>query len=114
MAERRYWLLKSEPGAYSFADLKGEEDQTAEWDGVRNFQARNILRDEIKTGDGVLFYHSVVRPMAVVGTAVVIRGGYPDYTAWDPDSGTRTPRARRTVPSGTWWTSKPSPSSPSR
>jgi predicted RNA-binding protein with PUA-like domain len=101
MAERRYWLLKSEPGAYSFADLKGEEDQTAEWDGVRNFQARNILRDEIKTGDGVLFYHSVVKPMAVVGTAVVIRGGYPDYTAWDPDS--EHPDPKSTPDSPIWY-----------
>ncbi len=101
MAERRYWLLKSEPGAYSFADLKGEEDQTAEWDGVRNFQARNILRDEIKTGDGVLFYHSVVKPMAVVGAAVVIRGGYPDYTAWDPDS--EHPDPKSTPDSPIWY-----------
>ena len=86
MPERSYWLVKSEPGAYSWADLVSEEDQTAEWDGVRNYQARNILRDQMKVGDGVLFYHSNVKPMAVVGTAVVVREGYPDDTAWDPDS----------------------------
>jgi predicted RNA-binding protein with PUA-like domain len=86
MAERSYWLVKSEPGAYSWADLLSEEDQTAEWDGVRNYQARNILRDQMKVGDGVLFYHSNAKPMAVVGTAVVVREGYPDDTAWDPDS----------------------------
>ena len=86
MTERRYWLFKSEPSSYSFSDLMGEEYQTAEWDGVRNYQARNFLRDEVKVGDGVLFYHSNVKPPAVVGTAVVVRDGYPDDTAWDPDS----------------------------
>ena len=86
MVERNYWLLKSEPSAYSFADLMNEDEQTAEWDGVRNYQARNFLRDDIKEGDGVLFYHSSVDPPSVVGTAVVVRGGYPDDTAWDPDS----------------------------
>ena len=86
MAERNYWLVKSEPGAYSWADLLSEEDQTAEWDGVRNYQARNLLRDQMKVGDGVLFYHSNAKPMAVIGTAVVVREGYPDDTAWDPDS----------------------------
>ena len=80
----RYWLFKSEPGAYSFDDLV--EDGVAEWDGVRNFQARNLLRDEIKEGDGVLFYHSSSKPLAVVGTAVVLRDGYPDTTAEDPNS----------------------------
>ena len=86
MAQQGYWLFKSEPSAYSFADLMGEEDRTAEWDGVRNYQVRNFLRDEVKKGDGVLFYHSSVEPPAVVGTAVVVREGYPDDTAWDPDS----------------------------
>lgn len=86
MADRRYWLFKSEPNAYSFQDLIGEEDQTAEWDGVRNYQARNFLRDEVKVGDSVLFYHSSAKPTAVVGTASVVRDGYPDDTAWDPNS----------------------------
>ncbi len=81
---KRYWLLKSEPGAYSYDDLV--EDDVAEWDGVRNYQARNYLRDEIKEGDGVLFYHSNVKPMAIVGTAIVVRSGYPDHTAWDSSS----------------------------
>ena len=86
MAERRYWLFKSEPTSYSFADLLAEEDQTAEWDGVRNYQARNFMRDEMKVGDGVLFYHSSTAATAVVGTARVVREGYPDHTAWDPTS----------------------------
>ena len=93
MAEQHYWLLKSEPTSYSFADLMGEEDQTAEWDGVRNYQARNFLRDEIKEGDGVLFYHSSADPTAVVGTAVVVRSGYPDDTAWDPNSDHPDPKS---------------------
>ena len=93
MAERRYWLLKSEPGSYSYADLQGEEGHTAEWDGVRNYQARNLLRDEIKIGDGVLFYHSSTKPQAVIGTAVVVREGYPDDTAWDPSSDHPDPKS---------------------
>ncbi len=86
MAQRRYWLVKSEPSNYSFDDLMGEEEQTAEWDGVRNYQARNHMRDDMKVGDGVLFYHSQTDPPAVVGTAVVVEEAYPDYTAWDPNS----------------------------
>jgi len=93
MAQRRYWLLKSEPSAYSFSDLMSEPDQTAEWDGVRNYQARNFLRDDIKEGDRVLFYHSSVDPTAVVGTAVVVRSSYPDHTAWDPDSDHPDPKS---------------------
>ena len=73
MTERRYWLFKSEPNAYSFSDLMSEPNQTAEWDGVRNYQARNFLRDEVKDGDGVMFYHSGARALEVVGTAVVVR-----------------------------------------
>ncbi len=86
MAERKYWLFKSEPMAYSFSDLLSESDQTAEWDGVRNYQARNYMRDEMKVGDGVLFYHSSNGSQAVVGTARIIQEAYPDHTAWDPGS----------------------------
>ena len=85
MAERKYWLFKSEPTAYSFSDLLKETDQTAEWDGVRNYQVRNYMRDEMKVGDGVLFYHSSAKPLAVVGTASIVREAYPDSTAWDPN-----------------------------
>ena len=86
MAERKHWLFKSEPGAYSFADLMGESDRTAEWDGVRNYQARNFMRDEMQVGDGVLFYHSNAKPPAVVGTAKIVGPAYPDPSAWDPTS----------------------------
>ena len=85
MAERKYWLFKSEPNAYSFADLLKEADQTAEWDGVRNYQVRNFMRDDMKVGDGVLFYHSSAKPLAVVGTARIVSESYPDNTAWDPN-----------------------------
>jgi predicted RNA-binding protein with PUA-like domain len=86
MAKRKYWLFKSEPSSYSFANLLNEPDQTAEWDGVRNYQARNFMRDEMKAGDGVLFYHNSTNPMAVIGTARITREAYPDPTAWDSKS----------------------------
>ena len=85
MAEPNYWLFKSEPTAYSYSDLQAEEGQTAEWDGVRNYQARNYMRDSMKIGDGVLFYHSSAKPLAVVGTARISKEGYADSTAWDPN-----------------------------
>ncbi len=78
----RYWLMKSEPGDYSIDDL--ERDGSTHWDGVRNYQARNLMRDEMKQGDRVLFYHSNAKPPAVVGIAEVVRESYPDFTSWDP------------------------------
>lgn len=84
MAQQRHWLFKSEPTAYSFADLLNEPDRTAEWDGVRNYQVRNFMRDQMRVGDGVLFYRSNAKPLAVIGTARVVREAYPDSTAWDP------------------------------
>ena len=86
MSEPRYWLFKSEPSSYSYADLENEADRTAEWDGVRNYQARNFMRDEMRVGDYVLFYHSNAKPPGVVGTARIVRESYPDDTAWNPDS----------------------------
>jgi len=88
----RYWLMKSEPGEYSLDDLKKEPDQTEHWDGVRNYQARNFMRDDMQVGDGVLFYHSGKKP-EVVGTARVVRTGYPDHTAWDPDNSHFDPKS---------------------
>jgi predicted RNA-binding protein with PUA-like domain len=79
----RYWLFKTEPTTYSVDDLAKEPDQTTTWEGVRNYQARNLLRDEIREGDRVLFYHSACKQPAVVGTAVVTRPGYPDHFADD-------------------------------
>ena len=83
---RRYWLFKSEPGSFSFADLLASPQRRTCWSGVRNYQARNLLRDEIKVGDGVLFYHSSADPLAIVGTCRVVKAGYPDHTAFDPGS----------------------------
>jgi predicted RNA-binding protein with PUA-like domain len=72
----RYWLMKVEPSAYAIADL--ERDGTTGWEGVRNYQARNLLRDELQVGDGVLFYASNADPSGVAGVAEVVRAGYPD------------------------------------
>lgn len=82
----RYWLMKTEPTTYSIDDLESDSNQTTCWEGVRNYQARNLLRDDIKEGDRVLFYHSACKEPAVVGTAVVSRQGYPDHHAFDPKS----------------------------
>jgi len=91
--KRRYWLMKSEPTCYGLDNLISEPNQTTCWDGVRNYQARNLLRDEIKPGDGVLFYHSNVKYPAIVGLAEVVREGYPDHTALDPKGDHFDPRA---------------------
>ena len=80
----RYWLMKSEPHVYPFSQLV--EDGSTHWDGVRNYQARNMMRDDLKLGDMVLFYHSNTKPPHVAGIARVSREGYPDHTSWDPDS----------------------------
>ncbi len=81
-----HWLFKTEPSAFSIDDLKSRPDMTEHWDGVRNYQARNFLRDEIKAGDLVFIYHSNIPEPAVVGIAQVVREGYPDFTALDPAS----------------------------
>ena len=79
-----YWLMKSEPHVYSFDDLVN--DKTTHWDGVRNYQARNFMRDKMKIGDYVLFYHSNHKPPHIAGIARVSKEGYPDFTAFDTDS----------------------------
>ena len=78
---RQYWLMKSEPDCYSIEQMAADGETF--WDGVRNYQARNLLRDEIQVGDRVLFYHSNAKPMAIVGSCRVSRSGYPDHTAFD-------------------------------
>ena len=87
----QYWLMKSEPGDYSIDDL--ESDGTTYWDGVRNYQARNLMRDEMAVGDRVLFYHSNAKPPAVVGLAEVARTAYPDHTQFDPDDSHFDPKS---------------------
>ncbi len=96
-----YWLFKSEPDAFSFADLMAAPDGTTGWDGVRNYQARNFLRDQIQVGDGVLFYHSNADPPAIVGLARVVRDGHPDPTAFDPSSKNYDPKSDPAQP--TWF-----------
>ncbi len=77
---KRYWLMKCEPAAYTIDDL--QRDGVTSWEGVRNYQARNMLRDEMQVGDGVLFYASNADPSGVTGLAAVAKAGYPDPTAW--------------------------------
>ncbi len=83
---KRYWLFKSEPTTYSVKDLASKPGQTDCWEGVRNYQARNMLRDDVQKGDEVLFYHSKTKVPGIVGICTVVRSGYPDHVAFDPDS----------------------------
>ena len=80
-----YWLMKSEPDVFGIDDLKACPDATDHWDGVRNYQARNMMRDEMKLGDQVFFYHSNTKEPGVVGIMEVVREGYPDHTAFNPE-----------------------------
>jgi len=98
MTARSYWLFKSEPSAFSLADLQSRPEATEHWDGVRNYQARNYLRDQVKRGDLVLFYHSNIAEPAIVGIAEVVREGYPDWTAFDPESDHFDPRSTEEKP----------------
>lgn len=95
-ARRRYWLMKSEPDAFSIDDLQrvGVEP----WNGVRNYQARNFMRDGMKVGDGVLFYHSNTKVPGITGTATVASGAYPDETQFDRKSPYYDPKASREEP----------------
>ncbi|MFO7526440.1 MAG: EVE domain-containing protein [Ignavibacteriaceae bacterium] len=90
---KKYWLIKSEPEEFSWNDFKKSKDKTTYWDGVRNYQARNFLRDEMKKGDLVLFYHSNSDPLAVMGVCEVVKEGYPDHTQFDPDNDHYDPKA---------------------
>src|SRR5262249_807618 len=96
-----YWLFKSEPTAYSFADLMAEPDRTTGWDGVRNYQARNFLRDQVQPGDGVLFYHSSAEPPCIAGFAEVVRAGHPDPTGLDRKAEHYDPKSDPSTP--TWF-----------
>lgn len=80
----KYWLMKSEPNTYSIEDL--QKEGVTHWEGVRNYQARNFMRDDMKIGDQVLFYHSNATPPGIVGLAEVCKEAYPDHFAYDPKS----------------------------
>ncbi|MCL7713089.1 EVE domain-containing protein [Stenotrophomonas mori] len=95
-ARKRYWLMKSEPDAFSIDDL--QRVGTEPWNGVRNYQARNFMRDGMKVGDGILFYHSNTKVPGIVGTATVASGAYPDDTQFDPESDYHDPRSTREEP----------------
>src|SRR6516165_6174988 len=95
-----YWLFKAEPECFSFADLMAQPRKTTGWDGVRNYQARNYLRDLVKRGDGVLFYHSNADPPAIAGFAEVVKESHPDPTAFDPSDPHYDPKSDLKEP--TW------------
>jgi len=80
-----YWLFKSEPGEFSIDDLARRPRKTEHWDGVRNYQARNFMRDEMRKGDLAFFYHSSCAEPAIVGIVKITKDAYPDHTAFDPD-----------------------------
>ena len=80
-----YWLIKSEPDAFSIDDLKNAPGKKDYWDGIRNYQARNFIRDEMKKGDLAFFYHSNCKPPGIVGICEVVSEAYPDHTAFDPN-----------------------------
>jgi predicted RNA-binding protein with PUA-like domain len=102
MAESKsFWLMKSEPDVFSIEDLRRAENRTTFWDGVRNYQARNFLRDRIQPGDGVLFYHSNTPLAGIAGEAVAVSGGRPDPTAFDPGDVHYDPKSRPDRP--TWY-----------
>jgi predicted RNA-binding protein with PUA-like domain len=94
----RYWLMKSEPDEVSFDDVLAAPDKTVAWFGVRNYQARNFMRDQMQVGDGVLFYHSSCAVPGVAGIARVASGAYPDASQFDPASHYHDPKATQENP----------------
>lgn len=95
---KRIWLMKTEPDVFSFADLELRPGQKEKWDGVRNYQARNFMRDDMKLGDTVLFYHSNASPPAIVGLAEIVGSAEPDLSALDPKSEYYDPKATKQNP----------------
>ncbi len=93
-----YWLMKSEPDTFGIDDLASRPHQTEPWDGVRNYQARNFMRDEMQVGDKVFFYHSNCETPAIVGIAQVASAAYPDPTAFDPASRYYDPKSSPDAP----------------
>ena len=94
-----YWLMKTEPDTFGLEHLKRRKHQTEHWDGVRNFQARNFMR-EMRTGDEAFFYHSSCAEPGIVAIVEVVREAYPDFTAWDPESPYYDPRS---TPDKPYW-----------
>ena len=96
-----YWLMKSEPDVFSIDDLKNRPKQTEPWDGVRNYQARNMLRDDMKKDDLALFYHSSCEVPGIVGIMEIVKEGYPDPTAFIPKHKYYDPKSKPEKP--TWY-----------
>ena len=96
-----YWLLKTEPNNYSWNDLNKEKDMKTSWEGIRNYQARNYIRDDMKVGDMAFIYHSVVKPPAIVGIAEIVREAYPDHFAFDSGHKYYDPKSNKNNP--TWF-----------
>lgn len=94
----RHWLLKVEPEVFSFEDLWKARRRTTSWGGVRNYQARNLLRDALAPGDLALYYHSNADPSGVAGVARIVRGGYPDATQFDPRDPGHDPKSTPEAP----------------
>lgn len=82
----KYWLMKSEPDVFGIDDLEQRSNQREPWDGIRNYQVRNMIRDEMSTGDLAFFYHSNCKPPGIVGIMKIVSDSYPDHTAFDPES----------------------------
>lgn len=100
-AVKSYWLFKSEPSVFSIEDLEKAPKKTTFWDGVRNYQARNFLRDSIKNGDLVFYYHSNSDPSGIAGVAEVVKEAYPDHTAFDENDDHYDPKSDKKNP--TWF-----------
>lgn len=94
----KYWLMKTEPNVFSWDDLQRMPQQTTPWEGVRNYQARNFMRDDMKLGDRVFFYHSNVKPQVIVGITKIVREAYPDSFAFDPVSPYYDPKSNPDAP----------------
>lgn len=93
----QYWLMKSEPDAFGIEDLRARPGRTEHWDGVRNYQARNLLR-EMKRGDQAFFYHSSCAEPGIAGIVEIVREAYPDFTAFDPESKYHDPKSKPEKP----------------
>jgi len=93
--------MKSEPQVFSIDDLEKAKNQTTFWDGVRNYQARNFIRDEMKVGDKVIFYHSNSEPPAAAGICEIVKEAYPDFTAFNPDNPHFDPKSK--IDSPAWF-----------
>jgi len=95
---KKHWLIKSEPDVFSFDQLWKVKKRTTPWDGVRNYQARNFLRDEMRVGDGILYYHSSCTPPGIAGLAEVASAAYPDPTQFDVEDPHHDPKSERSDP----------------